>query len=285
MDGKTRRLSRIFGTDGKTVIVPVDDSLIFGPFAGLHNIKRKISNILEGKPDAMLAHQGMFINDIASNTVGRIINVSASTINSFHTKKVLVSTIEQLIIRDADCAAVHINMTSKYEADMLSDFGKIVSESEKYALPVMAIIYPRKEKVDGTDENYITLKNSNNREYTKLLCHCVRIAKDMGASLIKTYYSGNNESFIRVIETASSIPIVIAGGEFREAMHMLKITEDAIQCGCKGISFGRNVFSRCDTKPMVEAISAVVHYNATAESAYMRFSPSDEKEKNYEDME
>ncbi|MDR0314238.1 MAG: hypothetical protein LBI14_11665 [Treponema sp.] len=278
MNGKTRRLSRIFGTDGKTVIVPVDDSLIFGPFAGLHNINRKISNILEGKPDAVLAHQGTFINDIKSNTIGRIINVSASTKNSFHTKKVLVSTIEQLIIRDADCVAVHINITSKYEADMLSDFGKIVSESEKYALPVMAIVYPRKENADGTDENYVSLKNSNNQEYANLLCHCVRIAKDMGASLIKTHYSGNKESFIRVIESASPIPIVIAGGKFTEAAYMLKIAEDAIQCGCKGISFGRNVFSRSDAKTMVEAISAIVHDNATAESAYTRFSPSDEKE-------
>jgi len=37
-NGKIRRLSRVFREDQKTVIVPVDDSFIFGPVAGLHNI-------------------------------------------------------------------------------------------------------------------------------------------------------------------------------------------------------------------------------------------------------
>jgi len=275
MNGKQRRLSRIFGKDEKTVIVPVDDSLIFGPFAGLHDINQKISNILEGNPDAILAHRGTFINDIPINSVGRIINVSASTTNSFHTRKVLISTVEQLLAQDADCVAVHINVTSKFEADMLYDFGRIVLEAEKYALPVMAIVYPRKENADGADENYINLKKSNNQEYVRLLCHCVRIARDMGASLIKTQYSGNSESFIQVVEAAHPIPIVIAGGMFQEAKYMLKICEDAMKCGCKGISYGRNVFSRHDAAMMIEAISAIVHKNLTAELAYMKFSPSD----------
>lgn len=285
MDGKIRRLSRIFNSDGKTIIVPVDDSLIFGPFNGLHNIKDKLKSIIDGQPDAILAHQGVFHNDIETNSIGRIMNVSASTVNSNHTKKIIVSSVEQSIRMDADCIAVHINVTSKYEAQMLSDFGSVVTEAERYGIPVLAIIYPRKENQDGIDDNYDDLKKKHIEDYTKLLCHCVRIAKDMGASIIKTQYSGDGASFGKVVEAAFPIPVVIAGGEYQEAQKMLIIAEEAIKCGCKGISYGRNVFSRTDSKKMIQAISDIVHRNQTAKVIYSKYMPLDEREGLYENLE
>lgn len=285
MDGKTRRLSRIFNSDGKTIIVPVDDSLIFGPFDGLYRMKDKIKSIVDGGPDAILAYQGVFRNDVEINSIGRIINISASTVNSKHTKKVIVSSIEQSIRMDADCIAVHINATSKYEAQMLSDLGNVVAEAERYGMPVLAIVYPRKEKEDGTDENYEDLKKNHAMDYTKLLCHCVRMTKDMGASIIKTQYIDNEGLFTRVTESASPIPVVIAGGEYQGAKKMLHITEEAIQCGCKGISFGRNVFSRTDSKKMIQAIYDIVHRNQTAKESYLKYMPLDEREGLYENLD
>lgn len=285
MDGKTRRLSRIFNSDGRTIIVPVDDSLIFGPFNGLHNMKDKLKNIIDGQPDAILAHQGIFNNDIEINSIGRIMNVSASTVNSKHTKKVIVSSVEQSIRMDADCIAVHINVTSKYEAQMLSDLGRIIAEAERYGIPVLVIAYPRKENQDGLDDNYDDLKKCHIEDYTRILCHCVRIAKDMGASIIKTQYSGDGESFGKVVESASPIPIVIAGGQYQEAQKMLVIAEDAIKCGCKGISYGRNIFSRIDSQKMIQALHDIVHRNQTAKVVYSKYMPLDEREGLYENLE
>lgn len=285
MDGKIRRLSRIFNSDGRTIIVPVDDSLIFGPFDGLHDMKNKIRNIIDGRPDAILAHQGVFLNDMEMNSTGRIINISASTVNSKHTRKVIVSSVEQSLRMDADCIAVHINVTSKYEAQMLSDLGNIIAEAERYGMPVLSIVYPRKEKQNGEDDNYDDLKENHIVDYTKLLCHCVRMAKDMGASIIKTQYSGDEESFAKVVEAAFPIPIVIAGGKYQKAQNMLTITEEAIRCGCKGISFGRNVFSRTDSKKMLHAIHDIVHKNQTAIATYSKYMPLDEREGLHENLE
>jgi len=277
-NGKSRRMSRIFREDQKTVIVPVDDSLIFGPTAGLHNIQNKISNILDGNPDAILAHSGVFKNDHISNDVGRIINLSTSTTNNRHTQKVVATTIEAALLYDADCLAVHVNLSSTYEQEMLVALGKIVAEAEKIALPVMAIVYPRKESESGKDDNYENVKNSDMESYTKLLCHCVRVARDLGADFVKTQYSGSSDSFKKVVEAACPIPIVIAGGEFRDSLEMLHIAEDALKAGCKGVSFGRNVFSRADSAVMINAISDIVHNSATAQSAFLKYQPSNNRE-------
>jgi len=276
MIGKERRLSRIMGRDTKTVIVPVDDSLISGPFAGLHKIGDKVNQIITASPNAILAHSGVFKNDIQNSAIGRIINLSASTTNNNQTLKRIISTFENMIRYDADCVAVHINISSKYESEMLFDLGKTIAEAEKYSIPVMAIIYPRTEDKDSAVYNYLDIKESDNKKYADLLCHCVRIAKDMGADIIKTHYAGNPQAFTRVIEAAYPIPVVIAGGKIQDAKEMLKITEESIRCGGKGTSFGRNIFSRKDTISMIKAITAIVHDDYSVEEAYTKFNPSDE---------
>lgn len=278
IEGKSRRLSRIFATDGKTLIVPVDDSLIFGPFDGLDNINQKLENILLGKPNAILGYHGLFTNNENLNSVGRIINITASTINSCHTKKCIISTVEHLIRCDADSIACHMNITSRYESHMLANLGILVSEAERYSIPITAIVYPRKELENGLDENFQLMKTSNIKEYTKLLCHGVRIAKELGASIIKTHYPGDSEMFEKVIEAAYPIPVVISGGEFKDSKKILKEAEDAIICGGKGVCFGRNVFSRKDSNLLVAALFSIIHENYSSDEAYLKFLPNNKKE-------
>ena len=273
MTGKSRKLSRVFRGDGNTIVVPVDDSLIFGPFAGLHNIKSKINDIAAGNPDAILAHFGTFCFDvdISMNSIGRIINISASTVNSNHTKKIIISSLDRAIRYDADCVAVHLNISSKFESEMLFDFGKIVSDAEVLGLPVMAIVYPRCESSDGSDNNYTKLKESSINDYARLVCHCVRIARDLGADIIKTQYTGCPETFIKVVEAASPVPVIIAGGELVDIKDILQVAESAIRCGGKGVSFGRNIFSRTDSTSTIKCVASIVHEGYTSKNAFNKY--------------
>ena len=160
MNGKEKRLSQIFShKTGKSLIVPVDDSLIFGPFAGLLNIDEKLNSINAGNPNAILAFKGTYKNH--GTTImdcGWICNLSISTINSLHTNKVINESIIDALFIGADCVAVHSNITSKYESDMLLHLNKIVAESESYGMPVLSIVYPRTENSNGTDNNYLLMK-------------------------------------------------------------------------------------------------------------------------------
>ena len=85
--GKERRLSRVFDREtGRTVIVPIDDSLIFGPTGGLANLGEKIEQVVSGAPNAILTFKGTARNysGLLSN-VATVVNLTASTKRSHHT--------------------------------------------------------------------------------------------------------------------------------------------------------------------------------------------------------
>ena len=68
---------------------------------------------------------------------------------------------------------------------MLYNLGLVSEICNIYGMPILAIIYPRKEHAfEG--KNYLSIKESNRSAYTKLVSHCVRIAFELGADIIKT---------------------------------------------------------------------------------------------------
>jgi DhnA family fructose-bisphosphate aldolase class Ia len=262
--GKSRRLSRLLDKkSGRTVIVPIDDSLIFGPFNGLENLSVKIKQIAEAKPNGILAYQGVFKGFAESlRDIGGIINLTASSVRSIHTRKVLIGDVNNLLLLDPEAVAVHVNVTSTYESEMIKNLGQISMQCDSLGIPLMAIMYPRKE-LEGGDENYDNLKNENPKQYTDLVCHCVRIAADLGADIIKTKYTGSIKSFNQVIKACWPIPVVVAGGPLIDSKQMIKNAYEAVEGGATGISFGRNVFNRKDSRKFILALKEIVHNHLT----------------------
>lgn len=258
--GKSKRLSRLFDSkSGRTVIVPIDDSLIFGPYDGLADLSTKVKEIAEAKPNGVLAFSGVFreFSQLLLG-IGGIINLTASTVHSTHTRKVMVGDVHGSLSLDPEAIGVHVNVTSRYEAEMLNNLGLVSKECDSLGIPLLAIMYPRKE-VDGGDENYNDMKKTNPDEYSKLISHCVRIAADLGADLIKTQFTGSSRSFERVVKACWPIPVVVAGGPQVHPNEMMKNAYAAIEGGATGVSFGRNVFNRADSRKFISALKEIVH--------------------------
>ena len=255
--GKARRLRRLFSASSRrTIIVPLDDGLIFGPFNGLENLKHITGQLKGSAANAVLAFPGALraqADDLQN--LGWIINVSASTVRGSHTNKILVGAVEQAARLSADAVAVHVNVTDEHEGDMLRNLGQVVRECEALELPVVAIMYPRRRGIDE-DDNYEKLKNDDAPEYARLIAHACRIGVELGADLIKTQYSGNQATFRTVVEAASGVPIVIAGGPLLERGLAIERARDAIAAGAIGVSFGRNVYQRKDIRKFLEDLSA-----------------------------
>lgn len=260
MFGKSRRLSRIFDQrTGHTIIVPIDDSLIAGPESGLSNLHAKVSDIASGLPNAVLGFPGHFeqYGDLLQK-VAWICNLTASTTRSRHTRKVQILSVRQAVTLGVDCVAAHVNITSKYEYEMISTLSRIIEDGRKFGMPVLAIMYPRSEKTDGSDNNHDQLKLTNPEEYARLVSHCVRVAKDLGAEIIKTQYTGSGTTFQKVVQAAHPIPVVIAGGPLISPLTALTTAAESINAGGRGVSFGRNIFNRQDSGTMIKALSAAV---------------------------
>jgi DhnA family fructose-bisphosphate aldolase class Ia len=266
--GKRRRLGRLL-QKGKLLIVPVDDSLIAGPYEGLSNMTKTIKDIEASVPSAILGFKGS-LSTIQSTEIPLILNLTASTIMGTHVSKAITGSVKEAICMGADCVAVHINYTSDNENQMMHYLAQIATEADQFGIPVLAISYPRK-CVDGEDYNY---HNISEKEYTDLICHCTRVSVELGADIIKTQYTGSCSSFNKVVEAAMGRPVIIAGGPLVEVEEAYEMARAVIDAGGAGISYGRNVYNQKNIKAFISGIKAIIYDDANVENAlkiYRRF--------------
>jgi len=157
---------------------------------------------------------------------------------------VIVCTVEEAIALGADAVSIHINLGAPNESGMLESAGKIVRDCNRWGMPLLVMIYPRGKGINPTAPETVG--------------HCVRVAEELGADLIKTNYTGDPESFADIV-SACSVPVFIAGGEKAGDLETLEIIRDSVRAGGAGVCVGRNAFQRKDPRAFVEALCRVVH--------------------------
>jgi DhnA family fructose-bisphosphate aldolase class Ia len=229
-------------------MLPVDDSLISGPSGGLTRLGEFFSKEVVAELDSVMAFRGS-VEACAAQLAHLpvVVNVSASTVRSNHTDKVIVTSVESAVRMGAHGVAFHLNHTAATEGAMLGRLGAVVDAADRLGIPVLVVAYPR--KAGGTsdaDNNYLDEKENDRGAYASLLRHAVRVAVELGASMVKTYYSGDVDSFRTVIDAALGVPVVIAGGPPVEDAVAIDRATQAVEAGARGVSFGRQVFLHHD---------------------------------------
>ena len=137
---------------------------------------------------------------------------------------------------------------------MLKDFGEISYQARTWGMPLLAMIYPRGEKID----------NEYDVKYVK---HAARLGHEMGADLVKVPYTGTPDTFHEVT-SGCAIPVVIAGGAKMDSdRDILEMVKGSVEAGGAGVSIGRNVFQHASPEKMVRAISAIVHQEVSVDEA------------------
>jgi len=256
--GKRIRIERIKNRDtGKTVIVPMDHGISMGPINGLKDMKDAIHNVAEGGANAIVMHKGLVGEGHRGEgkDIGLIVHMSASTsLSPYPNVKTLVCTVEEAIKLGADAISIHINLGNGQEKEMLNDFGRVSNEARIWGIPLLAMIYPRGEKI----------KDEYNVNAVK---HASRVGNEMGADIVKVSYTGSVETFKEVV-SGCSVPVVIAGGPKMDSdREILEMVKGSIDAGGAGVSIGRNVFQHKDPTAMVRAISTIVHEGSNVEDA------------------
>ncbi|MBN1932111.1 MAG: class I fructose-bisphosphate aldolase family protein [Desulfobacterales bacterium] len=256
--GKQIRMERIINRNtGKTIIVPMDHGISLGPIDGLRDMKGIIQSVADGGANAIVEHKGLVGEGHRGRgtDIGLIIHLSASTsLSLYPNAKTLVTSVEEAIKLGADAVSIHVNLGNGGEKEMLKDFGKVSYESRMWGIPLLAMMYPRGEKI----------KDEYNVEVVK---HAARVGNEMGADLVKVSYTGSVESFKEVVE-GCSVPVLIAGGDKMDSdRDILNIVKGSIEAGGAGVSIGRNVFQHRSPKRMIQAISAIVNDGKNVEEA------------------
>lgn len=258
MRGTSIRIERIINrSTGNAVIIPMDHGVTVGPIKGVGNIKAMADAVASGGADAAVVHKGaaIFGHRGYGRDLGLIIHLSASTaLGPDPNNKVLVATVEEALKLGADGVSVQVNVGAENEGQMLSTLGGVSRSCQEWGMPLLAMMYPRGKRIKD--------------EYDpEAVAHAARVGAELGADLIKTSYTGDPDSFARVIE-GCPVPLVIAGGPKVESeLDLLLMVEEAIGAGARGVAIGRNVFQAVDPALATRRICAVVHQGMSAREA------------------
>ncbi len=256
--GKKVRLERIMNRETeRTVIVPMDHGITKGPIEGLKNMRGAVNKVAEGGANAVLLHKGVVQAGHRGygQDIGLIVHLSASTnLGPDPNNKVQVASVKEAVKLSADAVSIHVNIGAENEANQLKKMGKVAEDCEKWGMPLIAMMYPRGEKVEN--------------EYdAEVVGHAARVGAELGADIVKTNFTETVTSF-RDVTKGCPAPVVIAGGPKVDSdEEILEMVANSIRAGGAGVSIGRNVFQHENPSGMVRALSRIVHEGAQVEEA------------------
>lgn len=252
--GMTNRLSRIIKPDtGRTVMLAVDHGYFQGPTTGLEE-PRKTLRPLTPYADALMLTRGVLRTSIdpAVNTP-IVLRVSGGTsVLKELSNEGLTASISDCIRLNASAMALSIFVGGEHERQTLLNLSKLVDVGERYGIPVLAVTAVGREM-------------NRDARYLALAC---RIAAELGAHLVKTYYC---EDFQKVVR-GCPVPLIIAGGKKIPEKEALQLTYNAVQAGAVGVDMGRNIFQSESPVSMIQSVRAIVHEGATEDEAYELFT-------------
>ena len=100
------------------------------------------------------------------------------------------------------------------------------------------------------------------------------------SDIVKTVYTGDVETFRRVIKTCP-VPIVIAGGpKANTNEEIIEMCVGAMKAGAKGVTFGRNVFQHQNPPAIVNALYKLI-VKGISRKEVLRESAKHKEERSY----
>jgi putative autoinducer-2 (AI-2) aldolase len=249
--GLKNRLARIIKPDtGRTVMLAVDHGYFLGPTSGLEVPKKTIEPLLPYADSLMLTRGVLRTSVPAGVDIPIVLRVSGGT--SILAKELsnegITTTIKEAVRLNVCAVALSIFIGSTHERQTLLSLSELINQAEEYGIAVLAVTAVGREMT--RDAKYLSL--------------CCRIAGELGAHFVKTYYC---EDFKKVVESCL-VPVVIAGGKKISEKDALQLAHNAISNGASGVDMGRNIFQSDSPVGMIKAVRAIVHKGASVDEAY-----------------
>jgi putative autoinducer-2 (AI-2) aldolase len=247
--GMENRMAQLIQSDGRCLFMPIDHGYFQGPTRKLEKPSDTIGPLLP-YCDAIFVTRGVLRSSIQPDSAKPIIlRVSGGTsmVGKDLANEGITTCMEEAIRLNVAAVGISIFVGSEYEHESLLNLSKLVDEGEKYGIPVMAVTAVGKE-LEKRDARYLAL--------------CSRIAAELGARVVKTYWC---EKFEKVT-AGCPVPVVMAGGpQVDTEREAFDFVHDGIQKGAVGVNLGRNIWQNDFPVAMIRALRAIIHENATPE--------------------
>jgi DhnA family fructose-bisphosphate aldolase class Ia len=252
--GEGIRLARLFHQGENAVVVAVDHGLYFGPLPGLIDLKQAVSRLDEADAvllsSGMVAHCGDFFARRGAPAMILRLNWATNYVAPWeyqHAHSVPLLSVQEAMALGADIVLGSLTLKAPDEAEDAGNvelFARYVAEKRQAGVPLVCEVYP----IGGDFAPPESLQ-----EQIAIGC---RMAAELGADLIKTFYTGDD---FEAIATATPIPILALGATKKpRERQALELAASAIGHGARGIVFGRNIVQSKDPTRLLQALKEVV---------------------------
>lgn len=265
--GKTLRLRRLL-RKGRALVVPLDHGLVAGPVPGIEDPVGLIKRIAQSEADAVLLTPGV-LEQVAGELDQLAVILRVDGCTSVHGGGPMRQflSVAQAVELGADAIIVNATVGGEQESVELLKLGQVVEEARRWGMPVVAEMLGARmmaNHLDFTGKGTAKLPENVAEE----IALASRIGAEMGADVIKTRYSGDEDSFRRIV-SATGRPVMVAGGPLRDASlrALLEMVDQCLSAGAEGVIFGRNVWQHPRPESVLAALAAMVHDAASVEQA------------------
>ncbi|MFZ0058842.1 MAG: hypothetical protein WAL35_02195 [Acidimicrobiales bacterium] len=250
--GKSARLRRIFGEDGRCVVVPLDHGMILGRVPGLEDPMAVLRRLLEAPCDGFLLGPGVLRR--SAELFGRRAAPARILTMDVHWREAsggghrLTTSVETAAALGVDGVKLLMpwDVPAAERASTAALVAGVVEQADRFGLPVM--VEPVALEATGTAAREVA-------------AHGCRVAAEIGADILKVAHPGD-DGVLRSWCEELGVPVVLLGGGGAVARdELVALVSRGIAAGVRGIVIGRKVWGRPpdETASLLAELYSIVH--------------------------
>ena len=274
---KKVRLNRLM-KNGRCLDVAIDHGVCNEPsfMVGLEDVQSVVNTLVDAGPDAIQMNYGQ--SDLLQELPGEnrpalVMRVDMGNPYNKERHRSMWAVMQNetdpilpALRMDAACVVVNLFMLPD-EPDLfrqcVKNISKLGNDCEKYGMPLMIeplVMQPNSARggylVDGDTQKVTTL---------------VRLAREMGADIIKADPTDNPDDFHHVVQ-AARCPVLVRGGGKADLRTVFDNSAALMAQGAHGMVYGRNIYQHDNPKAVVAALMAMIHDGADGQAAWDIYS-------------
>ncbi len=246
--GIDRRMSRMFAADGKSLTLAFDHGNWGANTQGMADPAATLREAVAAGIDAVLTTVGQAMNfgDVISR-IGLAVNMDDLVDDPTY-------AVDQAMAIGADMGKVIAYPGSETDAHSVQKAHRLsaICRSRSFPLMIEPIPHSFESKGHHTEEK---------------IGMAARQAAEVGADLLKIQYTGDVETFRRVLAPLFRPAIVLGGPNRGDIRAVLTDVHGALACGAVGIAIGRNIWAHEHPAKVIAAMAVLIHGNGTVDEA------------------
>ena len=250
--GKKNRLSKIVMEDGKALMLAIDHGYFMGAAHGMEMPKVQVEK-LNPHIDSLMLSPGILTSQIDSDfKKGIVLRASGGNtiLESDIDNEGLILSAKNAVKLNASAIAVSMFVGAEHSHQTILNLTDAINDAMEYDLPVLGVTAVGKALKDKKEKRYLT--------------HASRLAAELGADIVKTYYC---EGFEEVVKK-TTVPIIVAGGPKLDSYKdVLELCYNSIQCGAIGVDMGRNIWQSDYPEAITAGVAHIIHKNSSVKEA------------------